>query len=191
MLDKRKFYINGAWVDPVAGTDFDVINPSTEEAFAIISLGGKADIEAAISAAKKAFETWAWSSKEERLALMEKILAVYTKRSDEMGEVISQEMGAPIDMSKTSQSGSGSYHIAAFIEALKHYEFERELRPNTPNDRILVRTDWRLRSDHALELADEPDRLKSSPGHCDRLHHDPQTLGAITAFRHAVCGNPA
>lgn len=137
MLDKRKFYINGAWVDPIAGTDFDVINPSNEEAFAVISLGGKQDIENAISAAKKAFETWAWSSKDERLALMNKILEIYTKRSDEMGEIISQEMGAPVDMAKTSQSGTGSYHIAAFIEALKHYEFERELRPNTPNDRIL------------------------------------------------------
>ncbi len=137
MLDKRKFYINGAWVNPVEGTDFDVINPSTEEAYAVISLGGKADSEAAISAAKNAFKTWAWSSKNDRIALMEKILEIYLRRSDEMGEIISAEMGAPVDMSKASQSGSGSYHISAFIEALKHFEFERELRPDTPNDRII------------------------------------------------------
>ena len=137
MLDKRNFYINGAWVAPQGGTDFDVINPSNEEAFATISLGGEADSNAAISAAKEAFKTWAWSSKQERLDLMNRILEVYMARSDEMGEVISTEMGAPIDMSKMAQSGTGSAHIKAFIKTLENFEFERELRPNTPNDRIL------------------------------------------------------
>jgi len=137
MLDKRQFYINGEWVDPVAGTDFPVIDPSNEEEFAVISLGGQADSEAAIAAAKEAFKTWAWSSKAERLALMNRILEVYMAHSDEMGEVISQEMGAPIEMSRTQQSGAGSGHIKAFIKALEGFEFERELRPNTPNDKIL------------------------------------------------------
>ena len=137
MLDKRNFYINGAWVAPQDGTDFDVINPSNEEAYATISLGGEADTNAAIAAAKEAFKTWAWSGKQERLDLMNRILEVYMARSDEMGEVISAEMGAPIDMSKMAQSGTGSAHIKAFIKTLENFEFERELRPNTPNDRIL------------------------------------------------------
>lgn len=137
MLDKRNFYINGAWVAPQAGTDFDVINPSTEEAYATISLGGAEDANIAVAAAKKAFETWAWSTKAERLDLMNSILDVYMKRSDEMGEVISTEMGAPIDMSKMAQSGTGSAHIKAFIRTLEAFEFERELRPNTPNDQVI------------------------------------------------------
>ncbi len=137
MLDKRKFYINGEWVDPINGTDFPVINPSTEEEYAVISLGGEADSEAAISAAKEAFKTWAWSSKEERLALLKRILEVYIDHSDEMGEVISQEMGAPIDMSRTSQATSGTYHIEAFIRALEDFKFERELRADAPNDKII------------------------------------------------------
>ena len=137
MNNSKQFYINGAWVDPIDGTDFDVINPSTEEAYAQISLGGAADSEAAIAAAKEAFKTWAWSSKDERIALMEKILEIYMERSDEMGEVISKEMGAPIDMSKMAQSGTGSAHIKTFIHTLKSFEFERELRPNTPNDKII------------------------------------------------------
>lgn len=137
MKDMRKFYINGEWVDPINGTDFPVINPSTEEAYATISLGGKEDAEAAIAAAKAAFPSWSKSSKAERIELMETILDVYMKRSDEMGETISEEMGAPISMSKSSQSGTGSYHIKAFIDAMKTYEFERELRPDTPNDRII------------------------------------------------------
>ncbi len=137
MLDKRKFYINGTWVAPIEGTDFEVINPSNEEAFATISLGGEADANAAVAAAKEAFKTWAWSSKQERLDLMNRILEVYMKRSDEMGETISMEMGAPVDMSKMAQSGTGSAHIKAFIRTLENFEFERELRPNTANDRIL------------------------------------------------------
>jgi len=137
MQDARNFYINGQWVAPKAGTDFPVIDPSNEEAFATISLGGEADTNAAVAAAKAAFPKWRQSSKAERLELMESILNVYNKRADEMGEVISREMGAPVSMAKTQQSGTGSYHIQAFIDALKGFEFERELRADTPNDRIL------------------------------------------------------
>ena len=114
---------------PIAGTEFDVINLSTEEAYTQISLGGEADTNAVIAAAKEAFKTWSRSSKDERLELMENILEVYTRRSD--------EMGAPIDMSKMAQSGTGTAHIKTFIRTLKSFEFERELRENTPNDRII------------------------------------------------------
>ena len=70
MANSKQFYINGKWVDPIDGKDFDVINPSNEEVCATISLGGKADAEAAIAAAKEAFKTWAWSTRQERLDLM-------------------------------------------------------------------------------------------------------------------------
>jgi len=133
----RQFYIDGAWVDPLEGTDLDVVDPSTEERVATISLGGDRDTDAAVAAASAAFVTWSQSSKAVRLALMQRILEVYTARSDEMGETISREMGAPIDMSRSAQSGSGSSHIKAFIRTLEGYAFERELRPDTPRDRIL------------------------------------------------------
>ncbi len=137
MQDARKFYINGQWVNPTQGQDFPVIDPSTEEAIATIALGGQADTDAAVAAAKAAFPSWRKSSKAERLELMESILDIYMKRSDEMGAVISSEMGAPIDMSKTQQSGTGSFHLQAFIDALKGFEFETGLRDDTPNDRII------------------------------------------------------
>ena len=136
-MNTKQFYINGAWVDPIDGTDLDVINPSTEGVSATISLGGQADTDAAVAAAKEAFKTWSLSSKEERLDLMKRILDVYNRRSDEMAHAISDEMGAPIDMSKAAQSGTGTYHISSFIKTLESFEFDRELRPNTPNDRIL------------------------------------------------------
>ncbi len=137
MQDARKFYINGQWVSPIAGTDMEVINPSNEEAFATISLGGAADSEAAIAAAKAAFPSWRQSSKDDRLSILEKLLEIYMERSDEMGSIISEEMGAPVLMAQSAQAGTGSGHIKAFINVLKRFEFERELRPNTPNDRIL------------------------------------------------------
>jgi len=137
MQDARNFYINGQWVAPMDGRDFPVNDPSTEEDYATISLGGQADTDAAVAAAKAAFAGWSRSSKAERLELMQSIQAIYARRSDEMGEAISREMGAPIDMSKTQQSGCGTAHIGSFIEVLKGFEFERELRPDTPNDRII------------------------------------------------------
>ena len=76
MLDKRKFYINGNWVNPSKPNDFKVINPSNEEPFAVISLGFKEDIDDAVKSAKKAFETWKETSKEERVTLLEKLLII-------------------------------------------------------------------------------------------------------------------
>ncbi len=137
MQNARNFYINGQWVAPQSGVDFAVIDPSTEQAYETIMLGGEADTNAAVAAAKAAFPQWRTSSKAERLELMESILEVYKQRSDEMGAVISQEMGAPIDMAKTQQSGTGSYHMQAFIDAFKGFEFERGLRDDAPNDRII------------------------------------------------------
>ena len=58
MLDKKNFYINGKWVKPLKKNDFDVINPSSEEPFAVISLGSKDDTDSAVKAAKKAFDKW-------------------------------------------------------------------------------------------------------------------------------------
>ena len=137
MLDKRKFYINGQWVDPVDGRDLEVIDPSTEEACAVISLGGKADSDAAVAAARAALPGFMETPPAERKALVEKILEVYTRRNDEMGEAISLEMGAPIDMAKTSQSGSGTWHIQNFLRAFDQIEFEAPLSEKAQEDRII------------------------------------------------------
>ena len=74
MLNKRNFYINGQWVAPKKSNDFDVINPSNEEPFAVISLGTKEDTDSAVKAAKSAFIKWKETSKEERIKLIEKDL---------------------------------------------------------------------------------------------------------------------
>ena len=137
MIEKRQFYINGAWVDPASPHDFDVINPATEEPCAVISLGGQADTDAAVSAARAAFADFAYTEKAERLALLEKILEIYDRRADDMAEAISLEMGAPIDLARTSQVGAGSWHIKNFITALKGFAFERPLGDHAPNDRII------------------------------------------------------
>ena len=137
MQNAGNYYINGAWVAPLEGHAFDVIDPSTEEAVDAIYLGGKADTDAAVAAAKAAFPKWRLSSKAERLDLLQSILEVYKRRSDEMGAAISTEMGAPIDMSKTQQSGAGYHHIAGFIDALKDYEFETALRPGDEDTHII------------------------------------------------------
>ena len=98
MLDKRNFYINGKWVPPSMPNDLEVINPSNEEAFAVISLGGSADTNAAVQAARRAFLAWSKTNKDERIVLLEKLYEIYKSRWNEMSEIISTEMGAPIEM---------------------------------------------------------------------------------------------
>ncbi|MFT4715560.1 MAG: aldehyde dehydrogenase (NAD+) [Paracoccaceae bacterium] len=138
MLDKRQFYINGQWVAPSQANDFEVINPSTEEACAIISIGSEADTNAAVAAAKAAFIPWANTPKEQRIALIERLLEVYNSRADDMAKAISMEMGAPIDMSVQQQVVTGSSHIKNFIRAFDGFEFDRMLGDHAPNDRILM-----------------------------------------------------
>ena len=129
MIETRNFYIDGGWVAPRDGTDFPVYNPATEEAFATISLGGAADAEAAIAAARRAFATWSMTTPAERGEVLRAILAVYEKRAQEMAEAISTEMGAPIDMALSDQAGAGRGHLKAFIRALDAFEWEHPLRP--------------------------------------------------------------
>lgn len=138
MTNTRNFYINGQWVAPSTPNDFDVINPSNEDVCATISLGSQADTDAAVAAAKAAFPAWAAVPHAEKLELLQTLLAEYQKRSDDLAEAMSMEMGAPIDLSKTSQVGAGAWHISNFIDAFKDFKFDRMLSDAAPNDRILM-----------------------------------------------------
>ena len=133
MLDKRKFYINGRWVEPKKPNDFSVINPCNEDSCAIISLGSKEDTNAAIKSAKNAFETWKETTKEDRLDYLEKLLSVYKKRSREMAEAISLEMGAPMDWATEVQTASGRTHLEDFILRLKNFKFDEHFNEKSNN----------------------------------------------------------
>jgi aldehyde dehydrogenase (NAD+) len=137
MPDTRHFYIDGAWVAPRGGRDLDVIDPSTEEPCATISLGGQADTDAAVAAARAALPAFMHTAPAERLALVKRILEVYTARAEDMAKAISLEMGAPIDMSRASQVTSGTWHIENFITAFDQIAFEAPLGPHAPTDRII------------------------------------------------------
>ena len=121
MLDKRNFYINGKWTDPIKSNDFEVINPSSEEPCAIISLGSVADTNSAVKSAKESFSSWSQTSKEEKIALLKKLYEIYESKWDDMSESISMEMGAPIDWATAAQTFSGAEHIKDFIKRLKDF----------------------------------------------------------------------
>ena len=125
MQDHLKFYIDGQWVDPATPRTLDVVNPSSEEAFARISLGSAADVDKAVAAARRAFETYSRTTREERLALLGKVLEVYQKRYGDVMAAISQEMGAPLWLSKAAQAAMGVAHLATTIEVLKNFPFEQ------------------------------------------------------------------
>ena len=124
MRDKKKFYINGQWVSPIIHNNFDVVDPSTEDVCAIISLGSSADTNLAVKCAKQSFETWKESSKEERIKLLEKLLEIYNSRWDDMTNAISIELGCPKDWCPANQTSSGASHIDDFIKRLKEFNFE-------------------------------------------------------------------
>jgi len=126
-LDNRQFYIDGAWVDPVEPSNFEVFNPATEESVATISLGSIDDINLAVKAARRAFDSYSVTSKNDRLDLLQNILKIYKKRYDEMAEIISLELGAPISMSHKSQAACGIGHLEGFLAAFENLELRQQM----------------------------------------------------------------
>jgi len=124
MKDCKQFYIDGQWVNPLEPRALDVINPANEAVCATISLGSAADVELAVTAARRAFNTYGFSSREERIALLEAVVAAYKNNYNEMAEAISEEMGAPTKLAAQNQAGAGLGHITTALEILKTYEFE-------------------------------------------------------------------
>jgi aldehyde dehydrogenase (NAD+) len=127
MRDMLQFYIDGKWVDPVTPKTANVINPATEEVAGRISLGSADDVDNAVAAAKAAFDRYSVTTREQRIALLERILDVFARRHEDVAQAIMEEMGAPWKFAKNAQAASGPQHIQAAIDVLRTYEFEEAL----------------------------------------------------------------
>ncbi|MEM9622134.1 MAG: aldehyde dehydrogenase family protein, partial [Pseudomonadota bacterium] len=127
MSNRTKFYINGEWVAPSTTTTLDVINPATEQAIGQVAMGGAEDVDKAVAAARAAFETYSQTTREERVALLEAIIAKYGERMDEVAAAISEEMGAPLPLAKAAQAPSGIGHFMTTLQVLKDYSFEEDI----------------------------------------------------------------
>jgi aldehyde dehydrogenase (NAD+) len=130
MKDCRQFYVDGKWVSPTQPHDFEVINPATEEPIATISLGTEADVDKAVAVAKTAFDSFSQTALNTRLAFLRRIIEVYQLKADEMAETISQEMGAPISLSRKAQVPAGLAHLTEIVKVLEQFQFE-ELKGTT------------------------------------------------------------
>lgn len=130
MPNTCKHYIDGQWVDSQGGRTIAVMNPATDASATDMILGTAADVDAAVIAARRAFETFSLTSKEERIALLERIMAEYQKRIPDMARAIATEMGCPISIAQTAQAGSGLGHLAQSLAALKDYEFSEKIGDN-------------------------------------------------------------
>ena len=126
MREYLKFYIDGQWVDPVTPKTMDVINPANEEVAGHISAGSAADVDKAVAAAKKAFVTFSQTSREERIDLLQRILAEYQKRFGDIAKAITEEMGAPASLAQRAQAAIGIAHISTGIEVLKNFKFDED-----------------------------------------------------------------
>src|ERR1700744_5514467 len=124
MEHERQHYVNGAWVDPLQPTLLGVVDPSTEEAFTQIAAGGAKDVDRAVAAAKAAFPSFARTSRKDRLDLLRAILSEYNKRRQDLAEVLSREMGAPVKFALERQTATGTGHLTRMIQVLETYKFE-------------------------------------------------------------------
>jgi aldehyde dehydrogenase (NAD+) len=123
MRERLQHYIDGKWVDSEGGARREVINPATEEACAVISIGTKADVDKAVAAARRAFKSWSQTTREERLALMGRIVEEYKKRTPDLAAAMAEEMGAPVSFAGTAQVGAGIGGFLGTMAALEKFEF--------------------------------------------------------------------
>ena len=126
MRDELQFYINGAWVDPATPKTLDVINPATEAVVGHISMGSATDVDKAVRAARAAFASYSQTSLDERVALLEAIIAEYQKRYADMAAAITLEMGAPVVLAQKAQAAMGIGHLRSALGVLKNYHFQEQ-----------------------------------------------------------------
>lgn len=126
MQNADRFYIDGEWVRPHSSDSTAVIDPSTEQAVATVTLGDKEDVDRAVAAARRAFPSFSATSVEDRIALLERIIEVYQSRGDDLAQVLMTEMGAPTTLAHTAQVGAGLGQFASALDALKNFEFEEQ-----------------------------------------------------------------
>ena len=126
MKEEHRFYINGEWVKSSSSELIEIENPSSEEIIGTISSGTQEDINAAVSSAKNAFQSFAFSSKDERVSLLEEIIKNYEASSEDLAVCISEEMGAPLWLSQVAQVASGLGHFKDTLAVLKDFEFESQ-----------------------------------------------------------------
>jgi len=126
MREYLQFYINGEWVDPVIPKPLDVIDPATEEVAGRINVGSKADVDKAVAAAAEAFKSWSQTSKQERLQVLNRIIEEFEKRVPELGQAITEEMGAPTWLAVNTQAGIGVNHFKTTASVLERFEFETD-----------------------------------------------------------------
>ena len=130
MREYLKFYIDGAWVDPAEGLKtLDVENPATEETVGKIAMGSAADVDKACKAARKAFDSWSQTSREERIEVLGRIMAEYQKRFGDLATAVTEEMGAPASLAQRAQVPIGLGHLNTAIEVLKTFKFEEDRGP--------------------------------------------------------------
>ncbi|MDA7788968.1 aldehyde dehydrogenase family protein [Gammaproteobacteria bacterium] len=126
MRDKLKFYINGQWVESESNEKIEVINPANETIVGHVTAGTKEDIDSAVKAAANAFKTYQFSSKDERIELLNNVIAEYENRYQDFVDTITEEMGAPLWLSSKAQASTGIKNLNETLDALKEYEFEKE-----------------------------------------------------------------
>ena len=126
MKDKLKFYINGQWVESESNEKIEVINPANETIVGHVTAGTKEDIDSAVKAAANAFKTYQFSSKNERIELLNNVIAEYENRYQDFVDTITEEMGAPLWLSSKAQASTGIKNLNETLDALKEYEFEKE-----------------------------------------------------------------
>jgi aldehyde dehydrogenase (NAD+) len=123
----QQFFIDGQWVDPASPGSLEVVDPATEDVCAVIPGGAAADIDRAVEAAKRAFRHFGQSTMDERVAIIEAVIAAYENHYDDFAKAVQLEIGAPTRLAIDAHAASGLRHLKTGLEVLKSFQFRDSL----------------------------------------------------------------
>ena len=184
MQNLLNFYIGGNWTSPKSSLTMPVLNPATETQVASVAMGNKDDVNDAVAAATTAWETFSKTSKSERLELLRRLKNETEKRLEDLAQAMRIEMGAPISMSREAQADAAVGHLGGFIDALKQLQSKK----NTCKWRYCFkRTNWGVRTHHAMELAYKPNCTQSYSCPCHWMYMRAQAFRTYSNLGDDLC----
>ncbi|MGY3361892.1 acyl-CoA reductase-like NAD-dependent aldehyde dehydrogenase [Bradyrhizobium sp. GM0.4] len=187
MVNRMQFYIDGAWVDPTVAKATYAINPATAEELYELALGSNADVDKAVKAARHAFASFSQTTAKQRIGLLASIIEIYKDRAKEIGDAISDEIGAPLAMAEQMQANSAIGHFTSTLEVLKNYSFEERIGSavvvREPIGVVGMITPWNW---PISQIA-----CKVAPALAAGLHDDSQAIGICPNMRADIRGNPS
>lgn len=137
-MTTEQFYIDGRWVAPSSPDTLDIVSPANGAVIGRVAKGTRTDVDHAVAAAHRAFETWGRTTPDARRAVLVRLVEAYERRRDDISDAMTAEMGAPRGLARGAQSGAGLGHLRDFVKAIDAVRWEEAFDDPSADMRVVL-----------------------------------------------------